>query len=71
MKEISLNQLQRSLQRRSVSAWPLRLLQTMACYALALLRDLFAGDLSLRAMSLVYTSLLSLVPLLALSFSLL
>ena len=34
-------------------------------------RDLVAGDLSMRAMSLVYTTLLSIVPLLALSFSIL
>ena len=38
-------------------------------YALA--RDLSDGQLSLRAMSLVYTTLLSLVPLLAVSFSVL
>ncbi len=37
----------------------------------AVLRDLLAGQLSLRAMSLAYTSLLSLVPLLAVSFSVL
>lgn len=37
----------------------------------ALLRDLLAGQINLRAMSLVYTALLSLVPLLALSFSVL
>jgi len=36
-----------------------------------LLRHLFRGQLTLRAMSLVYTSLLSLVPLLAVSFSVL
>lgn len=35
------------------------------------IRDLIEGDLNLRAMSLVYTSLLSLVPLLALTFSVL
>ena len=40
-------------------------------YALALVRDLVEGEISLRAMSLVYTTLLSLVPLLALSFSVL
>jgi membrane protein len=40
-------------------------------YALALLRDLIEGEISLRAMSLVYTTLLSLVPLLALAFSVL
>ncbi len=42
-----------------------------AQYAFALARDLFEGQLSMRAMSLVYTTLLSLVPLLALSFSVL
>jgi membrane protein len=36
-----------------------------------LVRDLASGDLNLRAMSLVYTTLLSMVPLLALSFSIL
>lgn len=35
------------------------------------IRDLVEGELNLRAMSLVYTSLLSLVPMLALSFSVL
>jgi membrane protein len=35
------------------------------------LRDLLRGELNLRAMSLVYTTLLSLVPLLAVSFSVL
>lgn len=37
----------------------------------AVVRDLLEGQLSLRAMSLVYTTLLSLVPLLAISFSVL
>lgn len=45
----------------------MRVLQTV--YAIA--RDLVGGDLTMRAMSLVYTTLLSLVPLLALSFSVL
>jgi membrane protein len=36
-----------------------------------LIRDLVQGDLNLRAMSLVYTTLLSMVPLIALSFSIL
>ena len=44
---------------------------TIARYAYALLRDLMLGDLSLRAMSLVYTTMLAVVPLLAFSFSLL
>lgn len=39
--------------------------------AWVVLRDLTDGQLTLRAMSLVYTTLLSLVPLLALSFSVL
>ena len=39
--------------------------------AYASIADLMAGQLSLRAMSLVYTTLLSIVPLLALSFSVL
>jgi len=40
-------------------------------YAYALLHDVFRGELNLRAMSLVYTTLLSIVPLIALSFSVL
>jgi len=39
--------------------------------AWAVIRDLRSGDPSLRAMSLVYTTILSLVPLLAVSFSVL
>lgn len=38
-------------------------------YPAALLRDWLRGELNLRAMSLVYTTLLSLVPLMAFSFS--
>jgi membrane protein len=52
----------RPLRRRAI--FVLRLL-----YAVA--RDLAEGQLTLRAMSLVYTTLLSVVPLLALSFSVL
>ena len=40
-------------------------------YPYALLRDVARGDLTLRAVSLVYTTLLSVVPVIALSFSLL
>ncbi|TXH06358.1 MAG: YihY/virulence factor BrkB family protein [Nevskiaceae bacterium] len=40
-------------------------------YVFALCRDLFEGQISMRAMSLVYTTLLSLVPILALAFSVL
>jgi len=43
----------------------------VARFAYALLRDLLNGDLSLRAMSLVYTTMLAIVPLLAFSFSVL
>ena len=40
-------------------------------YAYALARDLWAGDLNLRAMSLVYTTLLSVFPLIAFALSVL
>jgi len=40
-------------------------------YLYAMLRDFFSGQLTMRAMSLVYTTLLSIVPLLAFSFAIL
>src|SRR5688500_14702228 len=40
-------------------------------YPYALVRDITRGELTLRAMSLIYTTLLSIVPLIALSFSVL
>lgn len=40
-------------------------------YLYAITRDFFSGQLTMRAMSLVYTTLLSIVPLLAFSFSVL
>lgn len=40
-------------------------------YLYAIVRDMFAGQLMMRAMSLVYTTLLSVVPLIAFSFSVL
>ncbi|MES1190224.1 MAG: YihY/virulence factor BrkB family protein [Steroidobacter sp.] len=40
-------------------------------YPYALIRDVLHGELTLRAMSLVYTTLLSLAPLMALAFSVL
>lgn len=43
----------------------------VARVAYALVRDMREGQLTLRAMSLVYTTILSLVPLLAISFSIL
>jgi membrane protein len=43
----------------------------VARFVYALLRDFAHGDLSMRGMSLVYTTMLAIVPLLALAFSLL
>ena len=57
-----------SLERRGV---PGRIVSTLLRYLYAVLRDLFSGQLNLRAMSLVYTTLLSVVPLIAFSFSVL
>lgn len=51
--------------RANVSRW-----RILARYAYALLRDLGHGDLSLRAMSLVYTTIVAVVPLLAFAFAL-
>jgi membrane protein len=48
-----------------------RILVRIGRYVFALCRDLFDGQISMRAMSLVYTTLLSLVPILALAFSVL
>ena len=50
---------------------PGRVLTTLLQHVYAVLRDMFAGQLTLRAMSLVYTTLLSVVPLIAFSFALL
>jgi len=50
---------------------PLWLATRILRYPYALIRDVIRGDLTLRAMSLVYTTLLSVVPLIALSFSVL
>ena len=50
---------------------PLWKLTRILRYPYALIRDITRGDLTLRAMSLVYTTLLSVVPIIALSFSVL
>jgi len=50
---------------------PGRFAATCLRYLYAVGRDFFSGQLTLRAMSLVYTTLLSIVPLLAFSFSVL
>ncbi len=54
----------------SMPGWKARLIRAVRMIAV-LARDVKQGQLTLRAMSLVYTTLLSIVPLLALSFSVL
>jgi membrane protein len=58
-------------QRETTLRRPLALAVAVLRYPYALARDLITGDLNMRAMSLVYTTLLSLVPLIAFSFSVL
>ena len=50
---------------------PLRLAVTPLRYLYALLRDLARGDIGLRAMSLVYSTLFAIVPVVAVAFSVL
>lgn len=50
---------------------PGRVIRGILRNAYAVLRDIVSGQLTLRAMSLVYTTLLSVVPLIAFSFSVL
>lgn len=50
---------------------PGRIVMSVLRNGYAVLRDVFSGQLTLRAMSLVYTTLLSVVPLIAFSFSVL
>ncbi|HEX6259515.1 MAG TPA: YhjD/YihY/BrkB family envelope integrity protein, partial [Woeseiaceae bacterium] len=50
---------------------PGRMASEVLRYLYGLIRDILAGQLTLRAMSLVYTTLLSVVPLIAMSFSVL
>ncbi|MGM0422052.1 MAG: YihY/virulence factor BrkB family protein [Pseudomonadota bacterium] len=52
-------------------SWPKRNIIKVVRIMTAVLRDLSDGQLNMRAMSLVYTTLLSMVPLLAISFSVL
>jgi membrane protein len=50
---------------------PGRILASVLRYIVALIRDMFAGGLMMRSMSLVYITLLSIVPFLAFSFAML
>ena len=50
---------------------PLHLLLRLLRYPYALVRDLLRGDLNLRATSLVFSTLLSIIPLIAFSFAVL
>jgi len=50
---------------------PGRVVEVILRYLYAMLRDFFSGQLTMRAMSLVYTTLLAVIPLLAVSFAIL
>ncbi|MFQ5546278.1 MAG: YhjD/YihY/BrkB family envelope integrity protein, partial [Acidiferrobacterales bacterium] len=56
---------------RAADVWPKVWLIRSLQLIYLVIRDLLRGQLSLRAMSLVYTTMLSLVPLLAVTFSVL
>lgn len=58
-------------ERTDTAGRPLRMLIRFLRFPYAILRDVISGDLTLRAMGLVYTTMLSIVPLLAFSFSVL
>lgn len=68
-----LSRVRRTLWQRPLEAYPwwFRPIVWSGRCLCALGRDLVSGEIGLRSMSLVYTTLLSLVPLLAFSFSLL
>jgi membrane protein len=57
--------------RHDLPVKPANWLLDLLRYPYALLRDLLTGELNLRAMGLVYTTLLSLVPLIAFAFAVL
>jgi membrane protein len=58
------------IDRSSYGKWRALLLDSLQILVVVI-KDMLSGDLTLRAMGLVYTTLLSLVPLLAVSFSVL
>jgi membrane protein len=66
-----LQRIRAHLWEREIVTAPQRRLIWLGRYVYALAHDLWEGQISMRAMSLVYTTLLSLVPLLALGFSVL
>ena len=68
-----LNRIDRAIWAQSLVHLPIWKIRTVRIVRLAivLFRDVFEGELTLWTMSLVYTTLLSMVPLLALSFSVL
>ncbi len=68
-KEFLLNELWRA--DVESLAWPQRYAYKLLRLLFVLIREFANGQLNLRAMSLVYTTLLSMVPLLAVSFSVL
>jgi membrane protein len=55
--------------RLTSRGWIGRVLAQALRFLYGMVRDVFSTQLTLRAMSLVYTTLLSIVPLLAVSFS--
>src|SRR5262249_49185644 len=55
----------------SIRPGPMALFIRILRYPYAVIRDLSRGAINLRAMSLVYTTLLSLIPLLAFTFAIL
>lgn len=57
--------------RHDLPVKPANWLLDLLRYPFALIRDLLTGELNLRAMGLVYTTLLSLVPLVAFAFAVL
>ena len=57
--------------RHDLPVKPANWLLDLLSFPFALIRDLLAGELNLRAMGLVYTTLLSLVPLAAFAFAVL
>jgi membrane protein len=57
--------------RHELPVAPANWLLDLLRYPFALIRDLLTGELNLRAMGLVYTTLLSLVPLVAFAFAVL